>query len=326
VFVRDLLDRAGLDEKSDSFSYRMKIVGSLTFGETSAPIVYTANPRFRAFKFAADAGDKVTVDVTSTNGDAVAWILNDEFEVVASNDDADETTFDAHIDVTLPALPTYEDGTGRRTHYIVFRDFWLRRRTFTVALAGTSGFKSCQKDADCIKVQAGCCGLSFTAIHKDGQAAYDASLGCDANPICPAMVLRLTDDVAQCDSNINECVLVDPHAIRCGGHVINMHSCPEGYDCVGEGLAYDVPGVCRASCGGFTAKPCAEGFTCVDNFMDDCDPATGGADCIGICSPATCLGFGNLECPAGLDCIEDPTDSCDVNNGGADCGGLCTIH
>jgi hypothetical protein len=36
-------------------------------------------------------------------------------------------------------------------------------------------------------------------------------------------------------------------------------------------------------CGGIAAIPCAEGFTCVDDPNDDCDPNQGGADCGGIC-------------------------------------------
>lgn len=36
-------------------------------------------------------------------------------------------------------------------------------------------------------------------------------------------------------------------------------------------------------CGGFAAIPCPEGLVCVDDPRDQCDPATGGADCGGIC-------------------------------------------
>ena len=36
-------------------------------------------------------------------------------------------------------------------------------------------------------------------------------------------------------------------------------------------------------CGGFAGFPCPEGYTCVDNPRDGCDPEAGGADCGGIC-------------------------------------------
>ncbi len=36
-------------------------------------------------------------------------------------------------------------------------------------------------------------------------------------------------------------------------------------------------------CGGIAGIPCPDGFVCVDDPRDDCDPAAGGADCSGIC-------------------------------------------
>jgi hypothetical protein len=37
-------------------------------------------------------------------------------------------------------------------------------------------------------------------------------------------------------------------------------------------------------CGGFAGLGCPEGYACIDDISDDCDPNNGGADCIGICS------------------------------------------
>jgi hypothetical protein len=36
-------------------------------------------------------------------------------------------------------------------------------------------------------------------------------------------------------------------------------------------------------CGGIAQIPCPEGYACVDDPRDDCDPNQGGADCAGIC-------------------------------------------
>ncbi|MER5886197.1 hypothetical protein ABT160_20435 [Streptomyces sp. NPDC001941] len=44
------------------------------------------------------------------------------------------------------------------------------------------------------------------------------------------------------------------------------------------------PGDCPG-CGGFAGLPCPEGFVCVDDPRDSCDPKKGGADCGGICVP-----------------------------------------
>ncbi len=46
-------------------------------------------------------------------------------------------------------------------------------------------------------------------------------------------------------------------------------------------------------CGGFAGTPCAEGYSCIDDPNDGCDPNQGGADCGGICmkeNPEACTG------------------------------------
>ncbi|WP_163987984.1 hypothetical protein [Pyxidicoccus caerfyrddinensis] len=37
-----------------------------------------------------------------------------------------------------------------------------------------------------------------------------------------------------------------------------------------------------------------------------------------------CGGFAGIGCPDGYSCVDDPNDDCDPNNGGADCAGVCT--
>jgi hypothetical protein len=184
-------DFQGLDAKSDSFSYRMTIVGSLDYGQTSASTKYTHTPRYRAFKFAGNQGDLVDVWVRSTDGgDAVAWLLDNSFHVVASNDDADDTTFDAHISTTLPA-------NASATHYIVFRDYYTDPAHFTVTLAGGAATPACQIDDDCAGFHAG---TSETAV-------------------------------PECNFATNHCEMIEPTAIHCGGFIAHTHSCPANFEC-----------------------------------------------------------------------------------------------
>jgi len=62
---------------------------------------------------------------------------------------------------------------------------------------------------------------------------------------------------------------------------------PDSVDCVLGVDANDCPGVCVAPpfCAGVAGIECPPGvgLTCADDPNDDCDPATGGADCGGIC-------------------------------------------
>ncbi len=67
-------------------------------------------------------------------------------------------------------------------------------------------------------------------------------------------------------------------------------------------------------CGGIGNLPCPEGFTCVDDPRDDCDPESGGRDCGGICRPAC----GNTVCGSDEFCCNESCGIC------APIGGSCT--
>lgn len=125
--TEDFSDLAGLDAKSDYFSYRMKLLGTLADGAT-ATAKYTKTPIFRGYDFTGAAGDQVDVWVRSTTGDALAWVLDGKFKVIAKNDDADATTYDAHLAVTLPA-------SADNRYYVVFRDYAKASRTFKISFA-----------------------------------------------------------------------------------------------------------------------------------------------------------------------------------------------
>ena len=122
------------------------------------------------------------------------------------------------------------------------------------------------------------------------------------------------------------------------------------------GVAVEHAGACAVAtgpaCGGFAGTPCPGIGRCVDDPTDNCDPAAGGNDCIGICScieniacklgthfdsdPNVCScvpdaprgpqcgGFAGIPCPGMGRCVDDPTDDCDPKAGGADCIGICS--
>ncbi len=271
------------DEARSAFGLRdTKIVGSLTFGETSAPTRYTRVPRYRAFKFAANAGDNVDVWVRSANGDPVTWILDNDWRVVARNDDASQADTDSHIQARMPA-------NASATHYIVVRDYDLRPMKFTVSLKGgpTDFVTGCATDSDCVKVDRTCCSnLGAAAVLASKADAYRASLACAEFPICPMVALRPDYSAALCNFATHTCELVQPADIVCNAFVAPsmQHSCPSGYRCDLNGSAPDAGGRCAQFCGGIAGFPCrADDEECVDDPSDSCDPNAGGADCGGIC-------------------------------------------
>ncbi len=231
----------GMDEKSDAFSTHMKIAGSLDFGQTSVSTKYTKSPKYRAFKFAGNQGDAVDVWVRSTQGDAVAWLLDNNFKTLATNDDADSTTLDAHLVATLPA-------SASATHYIVFRDYNLATHYFTVALAGGGALDACSVDADCVAVPfGGCCpDGTLAAVNSSEVDAYAAAHACATPPgLCPQHEV-LETRVAQCNNGTKRCEMIQPGDIKCGGFIMNAHHCPDAFTCMLNHIP-DVPGTCVAN-------------------------------------------------------------------------------
>lgn len=111
-------------------------------------------------------------------------------------------------------------------------------------------------------------------------------------------------------------------------------SCKTGYTCMrderkgcGPGLGSACIGTCGPVCGGIASFTCPDDqMACVDDTRDDCDPSSGGADCIGLCVkvPDVCGGSNGVQCPSGYTCTKDPDeaviDDCDLD------GGMTTVQ
>ena len=291
----DFAELQAAGDKADTFrgTNGWAIVGSLSYGETSAAVSYKNPPKYRAFKFGGHKGDQVDIWVKSGNGgDSVAWLLDNSFKTVKMNDDATGTNLNSHITATLPG----NTNPDIITYYIVFREYSLRSATFTVSLNGTpaaTDLYACKVDADCVKIPKNCCtGLDYTAVHVGSESAYHDSLQCRSPLICPAIVFPDDHSVAECNNATHKCELVKPADISCNGFIVNSHQCPSGYQCYGNRVVADIPGHCYQSCGGIRGLACGVGETCVDDPRDTCDPNNGGADCGGLCKPADQCFFG----------------------------------
>ncbi len=103
-------------------------LGPIASGETKTR-AYRNPPRFQAYGFLAKGGDEVTADVTSINGDAIAWITTAGNDILATNDDSSSGTTDAKVVYKVPS------GSPLSPFRIVFRDYQLLEATFTVTLS-----------------------------------------------------------------------------------------------------------------------------------------------------------------------------------------------
>ena len=111
-------------------------LGQIASGQTKTTS-YSNPPRYRAYGFSASAGDKITADVRSIDGDAMGWITDSSYAALASNDDASSSTLDSKVVYTVPA------GTATKAYRIVFRDYDLLSATFDVTLTIDPAVLSC---------------------------------------------------------------------------------------------------------------------------------------------------------------------------------------
>jgi hypothetical protein len=264
------------DVKSDSFSRRWNMVGAI---ESDKPqtIQYANPPRFQAWTYNAVDGDALDVRVHSEDGDSIAWLLDSSKRVVTSNDDSDGTT-DSHL---------VANHLHAGVYYVVVRDYYLQSATFTLTADRTNAIFGCSVDADCVAVQRGCCGTGWKeAVDSGREADYRAALECPADQICPLYVINDTRTPI-CNAR-SQCQMVQPFGMHCGGFIRNAHQCTGDYSCRLNRIP-DVGGICVPAtfqtCGGIGGRQCDAGFGCVDDPADSCNPASGGADCGGICVP-----------------------------------------
>jgi hypothetical protein len=156
----DFSDLAGIDAKSDYFSSRLKLIGPIKDGD-SPSVTYTSKPRFRGFQISGSAADVIDVWVRSTDGgDAVTWLVDQNFKVFAKNDDADDTTYDSHIQATLPSQSS-------KVFYLIFRDYSVRKHVFTITFS--------EKDSKIVDVPAPDTGSTAQAIAFAKLYATDAA-------------------------------------------------------------------------------------------------------------------------------------------------------
>lgn len=111
----------------------MTVLGTLAYGQTTGAIYYHLPPKYRAFKFTGNKGDSINVAVRSEDGDPIAWVLDNAFNILAYNDDANATTSDALLTLTLPG----NANSSINTYYIVFREYYLAECRFVVQLSKT---------------------------------------------------------------------------------------------------------------------------------------------------------------------------------------------
>jgi hypothetical protein len=193
---------------------------------------------------------------------------------------------------------------------------------------------ACRSNADCAQNLA--CVNGACTVPNTTSCTSNGSMGCASGQVCVMNVcVPVQSDGGT--TNPNACM---SNADCARGELCLNGACrwactprPEACNMVDDDCDGIVDEGCNTNdggvfCGGIGNIPCATGQVCIDDPNDTCDPMTG-ADCSGICVPATtdggtrgCGGIAGLQCAMGEVCVDDPNDTCDPMTG-ADCPGVC---
>jgi hypothetical protein len=294
----DFSDLNGLDEKADAFSKKLKLEGSLDYGQTSKSVKYVY-PHYVAWKFAGQPGDLASAHVTSTDGSPVVWIVDNTFHVLNREDATGHS-------VTNDAKLTANTNPDIHTYYVIVRDANLADSHFQVELSKKiDPMFACNADSDCVAVyEEKCCpnGVKI-ALHSGYEAQYKHDNKCTQPPhVCPLAVINDTR-VAVCQAN--QCAMVQP-AQTCGG--IAGLTCPTGQYCKYDTSVCD-PAHGGADCGG-TCSVCVQNVLCMvtahfDHDQCKCVPNVNGCSTNADCGAGRYCSFcwGSMQCiPNGAMC------------------------
>lgn len=294
----DFSDLNGADEKSDAFSKKMKLVGSLDYGDTSKTAKYVY-PHYLAWKFAGQPGDLAQATVTSTDGTPVVWIVDNTFHVLNRENGKGSS-------VTNEAKLTANTNPDIHTYYVIVRDRDFADAHFQVSLAqGVDPMYACDTDSDCVAVyQVKCCpNGTKVAVHKGFEKEYADENKCTEPPhVCPLALINDTR-VAACQAN--KCTMVQP-AQTCGG--IAGLTCPTGQYCKYDTSVCD-PAHGGADCGG-TCQVCIQNMMCAIGTHFDKDKCACVKTADGCSTNADCgagqycsFCWGSMQCiPQGAMC------------------------
>jgi len=104
----------------------MKIVGTLSSGETSKPVEYSSTPEYRAFVFEGNGHDRIQVTVTGDNRKAVIALADSTLTPIATG-----------IGQLSAALPYH--GPDTEAFYILFKGSGNQPARLTVHMKATPG-------------------------------------------------------------------------------------------------------------------------------------------------------------------------------------------
>jgi hypothetical protein len=138
----DFAELAGLDEKADGFAAAVRLVGELDYGQAPLAAAYAGAPRYVGVRFRATMGDRIDARVAAAREAPVAWILDEDFQIVSTGQETTSTADgrrEGHVRLVV--------GEGvDRVYYVMARTAGLAPDTLTIAVDGELPAPRCDED------------------------------------------------------------------------------------------------------------------------------------------------------------------------------------
>jgi hypothetical protein len=191
-------------EEPETFARKdIKLLGSIDYGQTSAPSRLSERPPYSGYAFNAKPGDKIEITVTGT-GELRAYLTTSDFKKLAGG--------------SVHFVYTFDPDSAPGTYYVLVTEAHHKAANFTVDLerpstvpSATPDYLSCSADSDCVAVdRAGCCHNGYKdAVNASQQEAYRAANACTTeHHMCP-MFMIVDKRVARCNTTLKRCEMVE---------------------------------------------------------------------------------------------------------------------
>ena len=198
---------SSVSQPAESISRKdVKLLGSIDYGQTSAPAHLEVSPPYCAYAFNARPGDHIEITVRG-EGTLRAVLTNAEYKKLAGGSAQFAYTFDAHSEPGTYYILVFEEHHATSSFTVELERPSTSAGTPAADAKAVPAYLSCIVDTDCVAVdRAGCCHNGYKdAVNASQVEVYRTANACqEPHHMCPMFII-LDKRVARCNTTLKRC-------------------------------------------------------------------------------------------------------------------------